>query len=407
MDAAQIDDQHPAHCGIEETEQATVFAVEVVVGHGYRAEGEGGQGAAGGLVDPVVVHPQRGMAAAGAGQVRGQCPGKAHVHTTADSRVAVVLEARGGRAIGGEHVVGDLQVVAVADEHAARRVNGTGTVLVDVIAADPRRFDQGQGDAAPADELRLVQQRLGEGIAQIVVQAVVEDHQIAHRVGGAQQWRQRQVQQGGVEVGEQGGLRVVAGNRAGGALEVGAVARGETDARQAHHRDVVGLDGDFMEETTQLIGGACRQGHDVDQHAVVPCLGDALHLVLRRHIEAVGARSGLDAGHALRVAAVGGDRGVFEVEVDAGQRLALFVLQQREELAIGGDIHGCRHACWRSCGEDDGRLGLWRSLLRVQVAAQGDAVAGAAHQGVFQQADPLATGAHMDAADGPVGLLRQ
>ncbi|MNQ35932.1 hypothetical protein D3C85_494390 [compost metagenome] len=408
VDTAEVEQQHPAHGRVEEAEQAAEFAVEVVVGHRHRAEGEGGQGPAGGLVDAVVVHAQGGMAAAGGGQLRGERPGETDVQAATDSGVAVLLEAGGGRAIGGEHVVGDLQVVAVADEHPAHRVDGAGAVVIDVVAADPRRFDHGQGDAAATDELRIGQQRVGEGIAQVVVQAVVQDHQVAHRVGGTQQWRQREVEQRGVEVGEQGGLRVVAWNRPGRALQVGAAAWHEADAGEAHHRDVVGLDADLMQEAAAARGGAGRERHGVDQQAFVPRFGNAQHLVLRRHVEPVGARRGLDAGHALGIAVVGGDRGVFQIEIDTGQRLALFVLHQGEELPGGGDVDGgLRSGIRRRRGEDGGGLGRGRGRDRVEVAAQGDAIAGAAGHGVFQDAHTLRSGAHMDAADGAVGLLRQ
>ncbi|MCY1341117.1 hypothetical protein D9M69_270510 [compost metagenome] len=279
---------------------------------------------------------------------------------------------------------------------------------MDVVAADPRRFDEGQGDAAATDELRVGQQRVGEGVAQVVVQAIVEDHQVAHRIGGAQQRRQREVEQRRIEVGQQRRLRIIAGNRAGRALQVGAAAWREADAGQAHHRDVVGLDGDFMQEAAQLGGGAGGEGHGVDQHAFVPRLGDAQHLVGRRHVQAVGAGGGLDAGHALRIAAVGGHGCIFQVQVDTGQRFALFVLHQGEELPAGGHVDGRRRR--RICPrrrENGGRLGRRRGLDRVEVATQGDAVAGTADHGVFQQPHTLGPGPHMDAAEGAVGLLRQ
>ena len=127
-------------------------------------------------------------------------------------------------------------------------------VLVDVIAGDHRRFDDGQRDAAAADELRLGQQRLGERVAQVVVDAVVQDHEVAHRIGRAQQRRQREAEERRVEVREQRRLGVVGREWLVVApVDDGAGAQREADARQPHHRDVVGLDRDLVQEAATLL----------------------------------------------------------------------------------------------------------------------------------------------------------
>ena len=124
VDAAEVDDQHAADGGIEEAEAAGELAVQVVVRDRHRAERERGQRAARRLVDAVVVHPQRRLAAARRRELRGQRTGEADVDAAAQAGAAVLLVVGGDRAVGGEHVVGDLEVVAVADEHAADRVDG-------------------------------------------------------------------------------------------------------------------------------------------------------------------------------------------------------------------------------------------------------------------------------------------
>ena len=448
--AAEVADQHAAESGIEETEAAGELAAEVVVGDRHRAEGKGRQRAPGRLVDAVVVHAQGRLAPGGRRQPRRQRAGKAHVDAAAQAGAPVLLVVGGDRAVGGQRVVGDFDVVAVADEHAAGRIDRGDAVVVDVVAADARRFHDGQRDAAAADLLRLLQHRLAEGVAQVVVQPVVQDHQVAHRVRRAQQRRQREVQQRGVDEGEQRRLGVVVDHRRRRAGQARTGAQCEADARQPHHRHVVGLDRDFVQEG---LGAAERRGargdrDRVDQHTLVAGLGHAHDAPLRRHVEQVAPRRRLDARQPVVVAAVAGGAGIrarsFEVDIDVGLCRTGFVQHQRQELAAGIDHHRdrlfvggrvggqarrterrgrCgpqrrrrrarqargvhvrqRRRRWRGNGQ---RRRFGRGRRRIEVAAERDAVAGAADDLVLEQAHALAAGAQVDAADRAVRLLRQ
>src|SRR5262249_56200718 len=94
----------------------------------------------------------------------------------------VPLVVGGDGAVVGKYVVGDLEIVAVADEHAAHRVGGARAVVVDVVAGDHGRVDDGQRDAAAPDELRGRAHGVVERVAQVVVQAVAPGHPAARQV---------------------------------------------------------------------------------------------------------------------------------------------------------------------------------------------------------------------------------
>ena len=335
VDATEVDDQHAADEAVQKPEPPRVLAVEMIVFARHWAEGKGGQRPAGRLVDAVVVHAQRRLAAARSRELRHQRAGEADVDAAAQPGLAVLLVVGGDRAVRREHVVGDLEVVAIADEHAAHRLDGARAVLVDMVAGDHHRLDDRQRDAAAADELRLGAHGIVERVAQIVMDAVVEDHQVAYRIGRAQERRQREIEDRRVDIGEQRTLRVVGRNVRRHPGHRRAIAQRETDARQPHHRDVVVFDRDLMQETTtQRCRRARADRHCVDEHAFVARLGDLNDAVRRRDIERVRAGRRLDAHHALRVAAVRGGGRAFEIEVDVCHGPALLVLHEGKELPV-------------------------------------------------------------------------
>ena len=105
----------------------------------------------------------------------GQRAGESDVKAATKARLTVLFEVRGDRAGAGEDVVGDLEIVAVADEHGADRIGRAGPVLVNVILGDDHRLDDSQRDTAPADDLRRRTHRLVKATRNIVIPVVNPD----------------------------------------------------------------------------------------------------------------------------------------------------------------------------------------------------------------------------------------
>jgi hypothetical protein len=127
-----------------------------------------------------------------------------------------------------------------------------------VVLGEDRGLDDGERDAATADRPRRGAHRLVERFAQIVMNPVADDDEIPNRIGCARAAASPRIraraasirgQQVRARIGGRGGGRR-AGNRR-------AVSRGDADAGQPHHRDVVLLDRDLVNEPATLLG-TCR-----------------------------------------------------------------------------------------------------------------------------------------------------
>ena len=236
---------------------------------------------------------------------------------------------------------------------------------------------------------------LGERVAQVVVQAVVEDHQVAHRIGGAQQRRQREVEQRGVDEGEQRALGIVGRQADAGRRPARAPAR---SAKPMPDRPII-------EMSLSSIVISCRKPRLADGRArgatVIALTStpssrvsvDAHDAVLRRHVERVAARRGLDAGHALRVAAIGGGRRPRRLRGRRRRRPAARPASSctsARNWPSGVDVDRHRRSLAAVAGARVATAparvgGAGAGACRIEIAAERDAVAGAADDRVLEQ----------------------
>ena len=210
MDATQIDQQDAADGAVDEAEAARELAVEMIVGDRSpdRMRTRSAPGRPSGRPgSPARAAPARGRS------VRDSCvvSAPANLMRMPPRRPSRRFFSKSSPTapLAASTLSVNRQAVAVADENAAHRIGRGRSVLVDLVGDDDGGLDHGERDASASDHLGDGKHGGRERVLQVVVDAIARNRQVAQRVRGVQQRREGQVEDGGVDVGEQRALGVV------------------------------------------------------------------------------------------------------------------------------------------------------------------------------------------------------